>query len=459
MRRNKTQPGMILLNVVEDVLLIILAYWIAFVLRFNVFNGINNADLMGWSSLLLIVLYAIGLAVVFAIEGVYSPATRRENARNYLVIFLAETAGTLLLVIYFFLTHNDDFSRIFLLLFWLTSILLLSCKCFLSQKLISKNWDKMVEKNHIVLVGSGASAQRYHQITQKQEFPTTVYDGYVGDEGQSLPQRLGAISDLAEVLNDHRCDELIVALEPHEAEKMPFILSAAEKEGVEVHLVPFFNDYYPNHPIIESYDGINLVNLRSTPLNRPWNELLKRAVDLIGSSLLILLLSPLMVGTAIGVKISSPGPTLFTQDRVGKNKKIFKMYKFRSMRVNAEQDSAWSKDKDPRRTKFGSFIRKYSIDELPQLFNVFLGDMSLIGPRPEIPFYVRQFKESIPLYLVRQQVRPGMTGWAQVNGFRGDTSIEGRVDYDIWYIENWSLWLDIKILFLTAFGGFINNEH
>ena len=127
--------------------------------------------------------------------------------------------------------------------------------------------------------------------------------------------------------------------------------------------------------------------------------------------------------------------------------------------MNAEQDSAWSKDEDPRRTRFGSFIRKYSIDELPQLFNVFLGDMSLIGPRPEIPFYVRQFKETIPLYLVRQQVRPGMTGWAQVNGFRGDTSIEDRVDYDIWYIENWSLWLDIKILFMTAFGGFINNEH
>ena len=134
------------------------------------------------------------------------------------------------------------------------------------------------------------------------------------------------------------------------------------------------------------------------------------------------------------------------------------MYKFRSMRVNDTENSAWSTNSDPRKTKFGSFIRKYSIDELPQLFNVLKGDMSLVGPRPEIPFYVRQFKEEVPLYLVRQQVRPGMTGWAQVHGLRGDTSIEKRVEYDIWYIENWSIWLDIRILFMTAFGGMKNSE-
>ena len=459
MKRNKAQLGIILLNATEDVLLVVLSYWVAFVLRFNMLNGVNSADQMGERSVFLIITYGILIAIVLAVEDVYEPATKKDNAKNYLKIFIVVTIGTLFLVIYFFLTHNDDFSRVFLFLFWFVTLLMLSCRCLLSQKFVSKNWDSIVEKSHVVLVGSGALAEKYYRTTAKQDFQLTVCDGYVGEANPGLPQRLGSITNLADVLNNHRCDELIVALEPNEAEKMPFILSAAEKEGVEVHLVPFFNDYYPNHPIIESYDGINLVNLRSTPLNRPWNELMKRAMDLIGSSLLILLFSPIMLGAAIGVKISSPGSILFTQDRVGKNKKIFKMFKFRSMRVNAEQDSAWSTDKDSRRTKFGSFIRKYSIDELPQLFNVFLGDMSLIGPRPEIPFYVRQFKESIPLYLVRQQVRPGMTGWAQVNGLRGDTSIEDRVDYDIWYIENWSLWLDIKILFLTAFGGFINNEH
>ena len=146
------------------------------------------------------------------------------------------------------------------------------------------------------------------------------------------------------------------------------------------------------------------------------------------------------------------------QDRVGKNKKIFKMLKFRSMRVTGTEDTGWSTEQDPRKTHFGSFIRKFSLDELPQFFNVLAGQMSLVGPRPEVPYHVDHFKEEIPLYLVRQQVRPGMTGWAQVNGWRGDTSIRERVEHDIWYIENWSLGLDLKILFKTVFGGMVNNE-
>ena len=158
-----------------------------------------------------------------------------------------------------------------------------------------------------------------------------------------------------------------------------------------------------------------------------------------------------MIIIAIGVKLSSPGPIFFSQERVGLGKKPFKMLKFRSMRTDVDHNG-WSTDRDNRKTKFGSFIRKFSLDELPQLFNVFVGQMSLIGPRPELPFYVAQFKEEVPLYLVRQQIRPGMTGWAQVNGLRGDTSIEERVEYDIWYIENWSFLLDLKIIAMTAIG-------
>jgi lipopolysaccharide/colanic/teichoic acid biosynthesis glycosyltransferase len=165
-----------------------------------------------------------------------------------------------------------------------------------------------------------------------------------------------------------------------------------------------------------------------------------------------------MLAAAIGVKLSSPGPVLFKQTRIGHNQKPFVMYKFRSMRVNDVQDSAWSKNEDPRKTKFGSFIRKTSIDELPQFFNVLKGNMSLIGPRPEIPFHVDHFKDEIKQYLVRHHVRPGLTGWAQVNGLRGDTPIDERVRYDVWYMENWSLALDIKILCMTASGGMVNEE-
>ena len=184
---------------------------------------------------------------------------------------------------------------------------------------------------------------------------------------------------------------------------------------------------------------------------------MKRAADVLGSAVLLVVLSPLMIAIAIGVKLSGPGPVLFKQERVGKNKKPFVMLKFRSMRTDIDHNG-WSTDSDSRKTRFGSFIRKFSLDELPQLFNVFVGQMSLVGPRPELPVYVARFKEEVPLYLVRQQVRPGMTGWAQVNGLRGDTSIEERVDYDIWYIQNWSLGLDIRILLKTAFGGMKNSE-
>ena len=181
-------------------------------------------------------------------------------------------------------------------------------------------------------------------------------------------------------------------------------------------------------------------------------------MDVVGSLVLIVLTSPIMLGVAIGVKLSSPGPIIFKQERVGLNKRPFMMYKFRSMRVNAVEDSAWSTNSDPRKTRFGSIIRKFSLDELPQFFNVLKGDMSLVGPRPEIPFHVEHFKEEIPRYLVRQQVRPGLTGWAQINGLRGDTDIAERIRYDIWYIENWTVALDIKILFRTVFGGKMVND-
>ena len=239
---------------------------------------------------------------------------------------------------------------------------------------------------------------------------------------------------------------------------MPDVLAAADKEGVRLSLIPFYNDYIPQHPTIDAIGRIKLIDMRSTPLDSLVFATCKRAMDIVGSLLLILLTSPVMLAVAIGVKLSSPGPVIFRQERVGRGKKVFEMYKFRSMRVTDTQDSGWSTQDDPRKTRFGSFIRKTSLDELPQFFNVLRGDMSLIGPRPEVPYHVEHFRREIPRYLVRQQIRPGMTGWAQVNGLRGDTSIEKRIEYDLWYIENWSLQLDMKILLMTVFGGMVNDE-
>ena len=178
-------------------------------------------------------------------------------------------------------------------------------------------------------------------------------------------------------------------------------------------------------------------------------RIVKRVFDFICALIGIVGTSPLWIIGVVGILLSDWGPVFYVATRIGKNNEPFKMYKFRSMRVNAAEKTGWSRNEDPRKTPFGSFIRKFSIDELPQFFNVLKGDMSLVGPRPEVPFYVEQFKEEIPRYMVKHQVRPGITGWAQVNGYRGDTSIKKRIEYDLYYIENWNVFFDLKILLMT----------
>ena len=253
-------------------------------------------------------------------------------------------------------------------------------------------------------------------------------------------------------------DEVILALEPDEIGVTQSVIEVCEKCGTKICVIPFYNDVIPTRPTIDMVGEIKLIQLRTTPLDDPLNAFVKRTFDAAASFFLLILLSPLFLFLAAAIKLSSPGPIFFKQERIGLNKKTFVMYKFRSMKVNDKQDTAWSTSTDDRRTWIGALMRKTSLDELPQLFNTLKGDMSLVGPRPEIPYFVEQFRETVPLYMVKYQVRPGMTGWAQVNGYRGDTSIPARVEHDLWYIENWSVGLDIKILFMTAFGGMVNSE-
>ena len=225
-------------------------------------------------------------------------------------------------------------------------------------------------------------------------------------------------------------------------------------------IIPDYTKYIPASPSVENFDGLPIINIRKIPLDKFINKKCKWIFDIVGSLCLIILFSPVMIIIALLIKLTSKGPIIFKQERVGFNNKSFTMYKFRSMRIQIkeEEQKEWTTKNDPRKTKLGAFIRKTSIDELPQFFNVLFGDMSLVGPRPERPFFVDKFKEEIPKYMVKHQIRPGITGWAQVSGFRGDTSIEKRIEHDIYYLENWSLGFDIKILFLTIFKGFVSNN-
>ena len=271
---------------------------------------------------------------------------------------------------------------------------------------------------------------------------------------------LGQIDNLFVILPESHLDEIAVTLALEDYGRLEEIVSLCEKSGVHTKFIPDYNSVIPSKPYMEDLLGLPVINIRHVPLTNTLNLISKRIIDIVGSIVAIIISSPFMLVTAIAVKITSPGPIIFSQERVGLHNKSFQMYKFRSMEIQKEsaEQKAWTTRNDPRVTNIGRFIRKTSIDELPQFFNILKGDMSLVGPRPERPLFVEKFKEEIPRYMIKHQVRPGLTGWAQVNGYRGDTSIRKRIEFDLYYIENWTMGFDIKILFLTIFKGFINKN-
>ena len=455
----KNQRIINFLNITSDALLIFAAYFVALYVRFEVLNGHRGLDILATPYLLIAAGISLAIVVVYRILRMYGSYRFKSGGDEILTILLVNGIAALALMAAMYLTRTMEFPRLVMLLFWLFSSLFVIAKRTIGRAILRHYRALGYNQKHVVIVGNGHLVQQYlKDIKAKPQLGITV-DGYIsGVPRAELGNCLGRYEDLEAILEQHDLDELVVALEPHEVCFMRSVLDAADKEGVHVTLIPFYNDYIPAHPSIDVVGQTKLINLRATPLDNFGWAMLKRLMDIVGSLVLIILTSPIMLIAAIGVKLSSPGPVLFKQERIGLNKKPFRMLKFRSMRVTGTETTGWTTNSDPRKTRFGSFLRKYSIDELPQLFNTLAGDMSLVGPRPEVPFHVRHFKEEIPLYLVRQQVRPGITGWAQVHGLRGDTSIEERVKYDIWYIENWSLWLDIHILWKTVFGGMVNSE-
>ena len=457
----KNQRMLNAVNMALDAILIFVSYLVATNIRFGIMYGQKPVLEQGWNLHFLRAagLYTVALVAAFYAFKLYGSYRFQSQIRELSVIFMINAVGVSVVTGFLYVTKIVDFSRLALFLFFVFSTLSVSAKRICLRALLRYFRKQGYNQKHVIVVGNGHFARQYIEDVKKRPYLGFVVDGYVSKTDKpGMGRRLGEYEELEAILEKYSADELIVALEPHEIRFMEQVLACADKEGTKVCIIPFYNDYIPTHPVVDVVGRTKLINIRTTPLDNVLWRIAKRIMDVVGSLVLIVFTSPVMLAAAIGVKLSSPGPIIFKQERVGKNKKDFRMYKFRSMRVNNTENTAWSTDTDPRKTRFGSFIRKYSIDELPQLFNVLKGDMSLVGPRPEIPFYVRHFKEEVPLYLVRQQVRPGMTGWAQVHGLRGDTSIEKRVEYDIWYIENWSLWLDIRILFMTAFGGIKNSE-
>ena len=457
----KNQKVLNCINMMLDATLIFCAYLVATYIRFDMMYGATPALQMVWTGkyFKMAAVYALVLVAAFYAARLYGSYRFQSQRRELWFIFWLNAAGVTALTALLYITRFADFSRLAIFLFFVFSTAFVTIKRICLRAILRYYRSRGSNQKHVILVGCGHFAGQYVQDVKARPYLGFTVDGYVGEqESPALGKRLGRYGDLETILDQYDPDEVVVALEPDEIGSIQSILRLVDKQGVRISIIPFVNDYIPAHPTIDVIGDTKLINMRATPLDNVLWQAVKRTMDIVGALVLIVLTSPLMAIIAVGVRLSSPGPILFRQERVGRNKKLFQMYKFRSMRITGTENTGWSTDNDPRKTRFGSFIRKYSIDELPQFFNVLRGDMSLIGPRPEVPFHVNHFKEEIPLYLVRQQVRPGITGWAQVHGLRGDTSIEKRVQFDIWYIENWSLWLDIKILFMTVFGGMKNNE-
>ena len=456
------------LHVVIDAVVICIAYVLAWIYKFLILKdqrGLTLAQycvaLIGIIPLYLMLYLACNLYTSKRVQG------RRLEGGN---IVKANTIGILIVMAAFFPLRDviepiKYYSRWMLAYFYVINIVLEIIARNLIRWCLRKIRRKGFNLSHLIFVGySGAAEAFIDRILANPQWGYKI-SGILDDnkepgytyKGIAV---LGSTDELEKILENNRLDEIALTLALREYYKLKRIVAICEKSGVHTKFVPDYNDIIPTRPYTEDLLGLPVVNIRHVPLTNSFNMICKRAMDIVGAIVAIIIFSPVMLVTAVLVKTTSKGPLIYKQERVGLHNQTFQMYKFRSMEVQSAKSEkrAWTVRDDPRVTKVGRVIRKTSIDELPQLFNILKGDMSLVGPRPERPFFVEKFREEIPRYMVKHQVRPGLTGWAQVNGYRGDTSIKKRIEYDLYYIENWTMGLDIKILFLTFFKGFVNKN-
>ncbi len=463
-KKNQSQLNRI--SAVVDFLLVFLAYIVSAWFRLRVLNGSWANQGLSRPMIIASLFYAAALLFVLSVLGFYSTTRVRRLSWKLRILFVATTTTIFVVTALIFVFKIEDVSRGIIAIFYGLTLFLLGVKQIITRAVLNQLRNSGYNLKHEILVGSGRLAKQYREDVgnepelgiqiDAQLSPASTDTG--NSEGEGETGSVNVLSELEKLLAGSTIDEVVIALEPEEYSLITKLISVCEKNGVKYYVIPFYNDMIPAHPVFENIGRTRMVNMRANRLEMLGWAWLKRFFDLLVSAIGLLVLSPLMLILALGVKFSSPGPIFFRQERVGYNRKRFNMLKFRSMVVNNTSDTAWSTKNDNRRTKFGSFIRKTSLDELPQLINVLKGDMSLVGPRPELPHFVEKFKEEIPLYMVKHQVRPGITGWAQINGYRGDTSIRKRIEFDLWYIDNWSPLLDLRIIFTTVPWAMINGE-
>ena len=455
------------LMVILDAAITAASFMLAYFFKFYVLNDGPGIGVLPVTDYLMLLLFIVPIyMLIYYMCGVYTPKRTVRARFEVYGIMKANTIGIIaLIIILYMIVREFNVSRSVMAFFYLFNVFLTSCFRIALRKGLRTIRKKGYNLKHILLVGYSRAAEEY--IDRLADNPQWGYAA-CGILDNHIPagttykgvKVLGRLGNLEIILPENKLDEIAITLPLKDYDYLEHIVSTCEKSGVHTKFIPDYNGLIPGKPYTEDLQGLPVINIRYVPLTNTGNMLIKRIMDILGSLCGIVVTSPIMLIAAILVKLSSPGPVIFKQERVGLHNKPFYMYKFRSMEQQSprEERKAWTVKNDPRVTGVGKFLRRTSLDELPQLFNILKGDMSLVGPRPERPLFVEKFREEIPRYMVKHQVRPGLTGWAQVNGLRGDTSIRKRIEYDIYYIENWTLGFDLKIIFMTFFTGFINKN-
>lgn len=453
------------ITLVVDAITIALSYLFAYFMKFE--SGLLLYDTGLPMETYMRALYFIipGFLVIYSKFDLYNTRRASGRKRELLNVIKANTLGAVSVMVVCYLINQPDFSRQMIFIFWFVCICADTFARNAIRYFMKVLWKRGYNIKYVLLIGYSGSAESYiSRICLNPQWGYVVR-GILDDKVERGTEYkgvkvLGTIDNLPLILPENKLDEIAITLPLGEYGRLKEIVNLCEKSGVHTKFIPDYGGVIPNRPYTEDIQGLPVINIRRVPLNNTVNMVAKRLVDIIGSLIGIVLSAPVMIVSAIIIKSTSKGPIIFRQERVGLHNKPFMMYKFRTMREQTEEEEAkgWTTKDDPRVTKVGRFLRKTSLDELPQLFNIFFGQMSLVGPRPERPQFVEKFKEEIPRYMIKHQVRPGLTGYAQVNGFRGDTSIEKRIECDLFYIENWTMELDIRILILTIFRGFINKN-
>ena len=460
------------LHVLLDALVIAAAYVFSWFITLK--SGLFGADpeagiLPTWFYMRVLVVIIPVYLLLYTVFHLFTPKRVQGRRQEFANICKANIIGLFLFGTILYLGRKNPYLREFsarlMAGFFLTNITAETLERNLIRTVLRSMRAKGYNQKHIILVGYSRAAEGYiDRVLANPEWGYRVRGILDDHKPWGYDYRgikvIGTMKDLKPILDMNRLDEIAITLSLKEYGGLEQIVAVCEKSDVHTKFIPDYNKVIPTKPYTEDLQGLPVIHIRRVPLNDPLNAAMKRAIDIFGAIVALILFSPIMLLTAILIKLTSPGPLIYCQERVGLHNRPFKMYKFRSMEVQApeKEKSEWTTKRDPRVTPIGRVIRKTSIDEMPQLFNVLFGSMSLVGPRPERPYFVERFKEEIPRYMIKHQVRPGMTGWAQVNGYRGDTSITKRIEHDLYYIENWTLGFDFKILFLTFFKGFINKN-